>query len=76
MLRAGAGLPLKPLQLRRFAHVSPAPDANGKYTLEIDESITDKLDTPDGATQVMLAATEANLRVAAKNRPLSPTSCS
>jgi tetratricopeptide (TPR) repeat protein len=71
-LRAGAGLPLRPLALRRFTRVSLAPDANGKYTLEIDESISNKLDTPDGAIQVMLAATEANLRLAAKDRPLSP----
>jgi tetratricopeptide (TPR) repeat protein len=72
VLRAGAGLPLRPLGLRRLARVLPAPDANGKYTMEIDESISDKADTPDGAIPVMLAATEANLRIAAKGQPSSP----
>jgi tetratricopeptide (TPR) repeat protein len=72
VLRAGAGLPLRPLQLRRFARASRAPDANGKYTIEIEESTSKNLDTPDNAFHLLLAASEIRLRTETGDKHPSP----
>jgi tetratricopeptide (TPR) repeat protein len=67
-LRAGASLPLQHLGLRRGFQLTR--DANGKYTIGLDEWVLKTPDTPDTAMRLSLAAAETNQRVAAGGKPV------
>ncbi|GAA0430946.1 hypothetical protein GCM10009094_39360 [Massilia aurea] len=62
--RAGAGLPLKALGLRRGVRV--AENADGKYVISLD-SKTDAEKTPDHAFRLALGMTEVALRTGDKD---------
>lgn len=63
--RAGAGLPLKTLGLRRGVRV--AENADGKYVISLD-SQTDAEKSPDHALRLALGVTEVALRTDHKDR--------
>ena len=63
--RAGAGLPLKALGLRRGVRV--AQNADGKYVISLD-SQTDAEKTPDHAFRLALGMTEVALRTGDKGK--------
>jgi cytochrome c-type biogenesis protein CcmH/NrfG len=63
--RAGAGLPLKALSLRRGVRV--AENADGKYVISLD-SKTDAEKTPDHAFRLALGMTEVALRTDDKDK--------
>ena len=63
--RAGAGLPLKALGLRRGVRV--AQNADGKYVISLD-SKTDAEKTPDHAFRLALGMTEVALRTGDKGK--------
>jgi len=63
--RAGAGLPLKALGLRRGVRV--AENADGKYVISLD-SKTDAERTPDHAFRLALGMTEVALRTEDKDK--------
>lgn len=66
--RAGAGLPLKALGLRRGVRVSE--NAGGKYVITLDPQ-TDAEKTPDHAIRLALGMTEAQLRTDDTDRRMS-----
>ncbi|MDY0975740.1 tetratricopeptide repeat protein [Massilia sp. CFBP9012] len=59
-LRAPAGLPLKPLAFRRGVRVTQ--EADGKFTVHIDESAAGQADTPNYAIRLLLGISESNQR--------------
>lgn len=59
-LRAAAGLPLKPLAFRRGVRV--VPEADGKFTIQVDESAAGQADTPNYAMRLLLGMSETNQR--------------
>ncbi|TXF96291.1 tetratricopeptide repeat protein [Massilia arenae] len=59
-LRAAAGLPLKSLAFRRGVRVEQ--EADGKFTVHIDESVAGKEDTPNYAMRLLLGMSESNQR--------------
>lgn len=73
-IRAGIGMPLKSLQLRRGGRVTQDPD--GKFTVAIDDWVMATPQSPDTGLRITLAITEAADRrdnADKKNaKPLSP----
>lgn len=73
-LRAGAGLPLKRLQLQRGAGVTIGADGNARVT--VDGDLHGASPTPDASLRLALALAEASARLADKEnqaaRPRSP----
>lgn len=65
-IRGGDGLPLKSLQFYRGTRVTIGAD--GKATVTVDDKLKDKLAAPDGAVRLALAVSEANARVADKDK--------
>ncbi len=59
-LRAAAGLPLKALAFRRGVRV--VQGADGKLSINVDQSTAESRDTPNYAIRLMLAMAELNLR--------------
>ncbi|WP_208277522.1 tetratricopeptide repeat protein [Massilia oculi] len=59
-LRAAAGLPLKSLAFRRGVRVEQGAD--GKYTIQVDESAAGQADTPNYAMRLLLGFSESNQR--------------
>ncbi len=59
-LRAAAGLPLKSLAFRRGVRVTQ--EADGKFTVHIDESAAGQADTPNYAMRLLLGISESNQR--------------
>ncbi|MGF6274918.1 Tfp pilus assembly protein PilF [Massilia sp. UYP11] len=59
-LRAAAGLPLKALAFRRGVRVTQ--EANGKFTVHMDESAAGQADTPNYAMRLLLGFSESNQR--------------
>lgn len=69
-LRAAAGLPLKSLAFRRGVRV--AQEADGKFTVHIDESVAGKEDTPNYAMRLLLGFSESNQRQSRNAASKSP----
>lgn len=69
-LRAAAGLPLKPLAFRRGVRV--AQEADGKFTVHIDESAAGQADTPNYAMRLLLGMSESNQRQSESAADKSP----
>lgn len=70
MLRAAAGLPLKPLRLRRG--VSLSRGADGKDQIAIEEDLAQQSTSPDLAFRVALALGEVEARSTDKDRSRAP----
>ncbi|WP_313170946.1 tetratricopeptide repeat protein [Massilia oculi] len=69
-LRAAAGLPLKSLAFRRGVRV--AQEADGKFTVHIDESAAGQADTPNYAMRLLLGVSESNQRQSENAASKSP----
>lgn len=69
-LRAAAGLPLKSLAFRRGVRVEQ--EADGKFTVHIDESVAGKEDTPNYAMRLLLGMSESNQRQSESAASKSP----
>lgn len=69
-LRAGAGLPLRALRLRRGVRV--AIGADGKAAVELDEDLVKGGSQADTNFRIALAIGEAGARTAVRDKPPSP----
>lgn len=69
-LRAGAGLPLRALRLRRGVRV--AIGADGKTEVQLDDDLVKGGSQADTNFRIALAIGEAGARSAARDRPASP----
>ena len=69
-LRAAAGLPLKSLAFRRGVRVEQ--EAEGKFTVHIDESAAGQADTPNYAMRLLLGISESNQRQSENAASKSP----